>query len=152
MQKSRNTRFKKTSITPSSEINFDSDMLKLYLAIDEKKQVLDIFKETKLERSVFKECLLKLYKLKLIEQVVEEVDYVDSAFLSRVREVLISVSGPLGELLLEEAADEMNCELAEIPKSKVADLVYQIANDIPGEKQAAEFKKIMLQEIKNLEP
>ncbi len=127
-------------------------MLKLYLAIDEKKQVLDIFKETKLERSVFKECLLKLYKLKLIEQVAEKVDYVDSAFLSRVREVLISVSGPLGELLLEEAADEMNCELSEIPKSKVADLVYQIANDIPGEKQAAEFKKIMLQEIKNLEP
>ncbi len=149
MQKS--TRFRKTSIKPSNDINFDSDTLMLYLAIDDKKPILEIFKETKLHRSTFKECLLKLYKLKLIEQVAEEVDYVEPAFLNRLREVLIDVAGPLGEILMEEAADEMNLELTKIPKTKVADFVYQVASDIPGEKQAAEFKKVMLQEIKNLD-
>ncbi len=151
MQKSSNTRFRKTSIKPGNDINFDSDTLKLYLAIDEKKPVLEIFKETMLERSVFKECLLKLYKLKLIEQVEEEVDYVENSFLNRLREVLIDVSGPLGGILMEEAAEDMNLELNKVPKAKVADFVYQVASDIPGEKQAAEFKKIMLQEIKNLD-
>ncbi len=149
MQKS--TRFRKTSIKPSNDINFDSDTLLLYLAINEKKPILEIFKETNLDRSTFKECLLKLYKLKLIEQVEEEVDYVEATFLNRLRDVLVDVAGPLGEILMEEAADDMKLELNKIPKSKVADFVYQVASDIPGDKQAAEFKKIMLQEIKNLD-
>ncbi len=151
MQQSRVNRFKKTSVTPSNEINIDSDTLKLYLAIDENKTIVEIFRETQLERSVFKSSLVKLYKLKLIEQVAEDVEYIDIEFINKVRENLIKVSGPLGEILLEEAVEDMNCEISQVPKSKIADLVYNIANDIPSEKQAAEFKRIMMQEIKILD-
>ncbi len=151
MQQSRVNRFKKTSVTPSNEINIDSDTLKLYLAIDKNKTIVEIFRETQLERSVFKASLVKLYKLKLIEQVAEAVEYIEIEFINKVRENLIKVSGPLGEILLEEAVEDMNCEISQVPKSKIADLVYNIANDIPSEKQAAEFKKIMMQEIKILE-
>jgi hypothetical protein len=68
-------------------------------------------------------------------------------FLDRLREVLIELSGPMGELLIEQAAEEMSLEITKIPVSKVADFVYQIASVIPSEKQAIEFKKIMIQEI-----
>lgn len=151
VRKSEAKRFRKTNVTPNSEINIDSNTIRVYLAIDESKPIVEIFRETKLGRDVFMKCLLNLYNLKLIEQVKIEVEYISPALIGRIKEVLIEVSGPLGELLLEEAAEGMNCEITQIPKSKIADLVYQIGNDIPGKKQSMEFKKIILKEIQTME-
>lgn len=138
----------KTNVKPNSNIKFDFDLLKLYLAIDEDKSIIALFKESKLEPAVFKKHILRLIKLKLIKQVTEDhQEYVDRGFLTRLRQVLIEVSGPLGDLLIEDAVETMQVELSKIPISKVADFVYQIATAIPGDKQAAEFKKIMIQEI-----
>jgi hypothetical protein len=144
----KNIRFKKTNVKPNNQIKFDFDLLKLYLAIDEDKSLIELFKESQLEPAVFKKYIIKLIKMKLIKQVItDDKEYVDKAFLNRLRQVLIDVSGPLGDLLIEEAAEEMNFQLPKIPISKVADFVYQIATTIPGDKQASEFKKIMIQEI-----
>ena len=148
MKKINNIRFKKNNATTNSEIKFNSDLLNLYLIIDEKKTLTTLFKETKLDPNVFKECLVKLLKLKLIKPIkVDDTEYIDNIFLDRLREVLIDLSGPMGELLIDQAAEDMNLPINKIPISKISDLVYQIASTIPGEKQAVEFKKIMIQEI-----
>ena len=102
--------------------------------------------------SAFKESLIKLIKLKLIEQaeVAAAGSYVGEAFLTRMREVLVSLTGPLGEVLIEETAEDMNLDTAKIPRAKVGDFVYNIANQVPGEKQKNEFSAAMLEEIKLL--
>ena len=126
-------------------------MLKLLMAIDEGKPILQIAKEIKMDPTVFRESFLRLYKLKLIEEVKQKIVYADELFVTRLKETLINLTGPLGEMLLGEAAEKMNLQLSRIPKSSVADFVYQVAKEIPGEKQQAEFKKLMIQEIKGME-
>lgn len=150
MRKSNSPRLKKTSIQSNNVVDMNADMLKLYLAIDEKKPILEIFQETELERTAFKESLIRLYKMKLISQVDESSDYIDESLLNRFHEVLLEVAGPMGGVLLEDTAEEMNLELTKIPKSQIADFVYRVGSNIPGTKQATEFKEIMLAEIKKL--
>lgn len=153
-KKNNDMRFKRTNIKPSSNLKFDGNLLKLYLTIDENKSVRELFQESEMSSEDFKKNVIRLAKLNLIEQVTGQVknsktDFVSAAFLTRLREVIVEVSGPLGELLIEDVAEEMNLDLSKIPASKVTDFIYRIATIIPGEKQAAEFKKIMVQEIWN---
>jgi hypothetical protein len=144
----KNIRFKVTNKATDSEMKFNSDLLNLYLAINEKKTLSELFEETKLDPVVFKKYLLNLLKLKLIKPIkVDDTAYINNIFLDRLREVLIDLSGPMGELLIEQAVEDMNLAINKIPVSKISDFIYQIASAIPSEKQAAEFKKIMVQEI-----
>ncbi len=143
------TRFRKTSINPNTEVEFDSNTLRLYLAIDENKTLIELFRELRLTQDVFKRCMQDLYKFNLIEEVVEKTDYIEPEFMDRVHELLIDLSGPLGALLIEEAAADMNTEVNRIPKAKMNTLISRIAAAIPGTKQATEFKKIMLEELNN---
>jgi hypothetical protein len=80
MAKLRNVRFRKTNLAATGQLEFDQDMLTLLMAINEEKTLLQVAKEIKLKPAVFKECFLKIYKLKLVEEVKEEVEYVDGKF------------------------------------------------------------------------
>lgn len=144
--------FRKTNLASTNEITFDSDMLKLLMAIDEDKSIRQIAGEVDLSPSAFKESLMKLVKLKLIEQVqvAPAGSYVGEAFMARLREVLVSLTGPLGEVLIEETAEQMNLEINKIPRAQIGDFVYNIANQMPGDKQKNEFSTTMLEEIKLL--
>ena len=63
---------------------------------------------------------------------------------------MIDETGPIGEILMKETADEMNIQLDKIPKSQIADFIYRIGALIPRKQQVINFKKIMLQEMKNI--
>ena len=144
--------FRKTNLASNNEITFDSDMLRLLMAIDEDKTIRQIAGDIALTPSAFKESLMKLIKLKLIEKVnaAALVSYIGEAFIARLQEVLVSLTGPLGEVLIEETAEEMNLDIKKIPRARVGDFVYNIANQMPGDKQKNEFSTAMLEEIKML--
>jgi hypothetical protein len=151
MAKLRNVRFRKTDLAATGQLEFDQDMLTLLMAINEEKTLLQVAKEIKLKPAVFKECFLKIYKLKLVEEVKEEVDYVDGKFLRSVREILVQLLGPLGEVLMEDAAEKINTEMPHIPKNNIAEYVQAIATEIPGDKQRTQFQKFMLEKINSME-
>ncbi len=145
--------FRKTNLASNSEITFDSDMLKLLMAIDDSKTIRQIATDVGFTPSAFKESLMKLIKLKLIEQVeaTAQVSYVGEAFLERTRDVLVDLTGPLGEVLIEETAEQMGLDITKIPRDRVGDFIYNIAKQMPGEKQKNEFSTVMLKEINLLE-
>jgi predicted transcriptional regulator len=151
MKRLANVYFKKTDLATSGNVTLDQNMLKLLFAIDENKTILEIAKEIKLDPTVFKQSLVKLYKLKLIEKKEKEVEYIDAKFLNNVRDTLVQLLGPLGEVLMDDAAEEMDTERSKIPKTLVAEYLMAIAEEIPSEKQKSEFKKNMLGEIKAMD-
>jgi len=144
--------FRKTNLTSNSEITFNADMLKLLVAIDGNKTIRQIAADIELTPSAFKESLVKLIKLKLIERAVATAPgtYVSEAFLERTREILIQLAGPLGVVLIEEATEQMNLDVTKIPRDSVGDFIYNIAKQMPGEKQKNEFSAVMLKEIKRM--
>jgi predicted transcriptional regulator len=151
MEKLKDVYFRKTNLASNDSMTFDQNMLTLLLAIDEDKSVLEISKQVKLEPAVFKECFVKLYKLKLIEKVDKGVEYINAMVLNDIRETLVKLLGPLGEVLMDDAAEQLNAEKSKIPRKNVPEYLMAIANEIPSEKQKREFQKIMLEHIKAMD-
>lgn len=143
------SRFRRTKINKSNEITLDRNMLTLLTALDERKSLRQVAAEVKLKPQEFKQSLIKLIRLELIEEVQDERDFLDQAFLERAREILVELAGPLGETLVEDGAADLSVSLDRIPKSDAAELVHCIAQKLPGEKEQGIFKKRMLEEIKN---
>ena len=145
------SHFRRTNTNTANEITFDPDMLKLLMAIDERKTLRQIAAEINLKPEVFKQSFTKLFKLKLIEESEDKTAFVDAAFIDRIKATLVELAGPLGEVLIEDAAADQNMRLDRIPKTDIADLIYRITQSIPGEKEQNAFRKVMLEEMKNLE-
>jgi hypothetical protein len=151
MEKLKDVYFRKTGLSSNESMTFDQNMLTLLLAIDEDKSILQISQEVKLDPTVFKECFVKLYKLKLIEKVDKGVQYIHREVLNNIRDTLIQLLGPLGEVLMDDAAEQLNVEKTKIHQKNVPEYLMAIANEIPSDKQKREFQKIMLEQIKELE-
>jgi hypothetical protein len=143
-------RFKKSEQASSHEFAFDTDMLKLFMAIDGQKTVREVSLEVGMRPPLFKHTFVKLLKLGLIEQLGDETPCVAPAFMDNLRETLIQLVGPLGEVLMVDSAKDMGWETSHIPVSGLADYVAAVAREIPSEKQSNEFKKRMIKEMKAL--
>jgi hypothetical protein len=146
-----NVCFKKTDRASSQEFAFDTDMLKLFMAIDGQKTVREVSQEVQLGTPKFKDTFVRLLKLGLIEQAGEEEACVDEAFIDNMRSTLIQLIGPLGEVLVIDAAEDMGYKTNRIPVSSLANFVAAVAKEIPGSKQSNEFKKRMIEEMKALD-
>jgi hypothetical protein len=142
--------FKKSDRASSQEFAFDSDMLKLFMAIDGQRTVREVSQEVKLGQSKFKDTFVKLLKLGLIEQAGNEEVCVQESFIDNMRATLIQLVGPLGEVLIFDAAEDMGWETKRIPVSGLANFVAAVAKEIPGSKQSNEFKKRMIKEMQTL--
>ena len=59
--------FRKADQASHQEYSFDSDMLKLFMAIDGQKTIQDVYLELRLKQTRFKTALAKLLKLGLIQ-------------------------------------------------------------------------------------
>lgn len=142
--------FKKTDRASSQEFAFDTDMLKLFMAIDGQKTVKEVSQEVQLGTSKFKDTFVKLRKLGLIEKAGNEEACVEESFIDNMRATLIQLIGPLGEVLVLDAVEDMGCKTNRIPVSSLASFVVAVAKEIPGNKQSNEFKKRMIEEMKTL--
>ncbi len=145
-----NVCFQKAEREISRDVTIDSDMLKVLMALDGKKTVREVSVAVDMGKALFKSTFLKLYKLGLIEKVGEAQASVNPSFIAQMRETLIQLIGPLGSILVDDAAAEMGWEVNRIPVARVADFVVAVAREIPGDQQSNEFKKQMIQEIKTL--
>ena len=151
MTKLRDMRFRKTDLSKTGQVEFDQNMLTLLLAIDENKTLLQVARETQMDIAVFKEYLLKIHKLGLIEEVKEKVEYIEKELLEIIRESLISLLGPLGEMLMQDAAETIHTGLPYIPHNAMPDFLRAIISEIPGDKQKEKFRRAMKEKLLKFE-
>lgn len=145
-----NVCFQKAEREISRDVTIDSDMLKVLMTLDGKKTVREVSVAVDMGKALFKSTFLKLYKLGLIEKVGEAQACVTPSFIAQMRETLVQLIGPLGSVLVDDAAEDMGWEVSRIPVARVADFVVAVAREIPGDQQSNEFKKLMIEEIKTL--
>jgi DNA-binding Lrp family transcriptional regulator len=143
-------RFKKSEHASSREFAFDTNMLKLFMAVDGQKTVREVSQEVGLRQPVFKDTFIKLLKLGLIEQIGTEEACVDPSFIDALRKTLIQLVGPLGEVLMIDSAQDLGWKMDHIPMSGLAEFVSAVAREIPSDKQSNEFKRRMLKEMQAL--
>lgn len=136
--------FRKIIRKDSDEISLDADMIRLLIAIDENKSLHQIAEEVEMETTTLKKTLSKLLNQGLIEPVKKDIPYLDRVFLEALRINLSKVIGPMAEILIEDVVAEMELKTSEIPVNQAAELINNLALEIPDEKDRIEFKKSML--------
>lgn len=145
--------FRKVTRLDSEEICLDADMIRLLIAIDETKDIVQIARELKMDAPTVKAALINLLKIKLVEPVdppAERSDQpLDAEFLPAFRSQLTRAVGPMAPLLIEEAAADLMLNLKQISKNQAAELIRRVSEEIPDSDSSTRFKKTMLEWIRS---
>jgi predicted transcriptional regulator len=139
--------FRKVIRDDMGRVSLDPNMVRLLLAIDENKPIGKIAREVGMNLVSLRETLYKLLKLGLVEPAEKAGAVLNGRFVADLREQLARAVGPMAELLIEETLDEMRLSLSRIPVHLGADVIGNLARQIPREEKRLEFQKAMIERI-----
>ena len=140
--------FRKVALPDGDKISLNADMIRLLMVIDEDKDLLQISNEADMDISMLNQILSKLLKLKLIELVEKRGQFLSKKFLADLRLNLSQAIGPMAQILIEDTVAEMELKMFEIPGHQAAELISNIAQEIPEDNNQIEFKKTMIEIMK----
>ena len=140
--------FRKVTPADSHEIQLNADMIRLLMVIDENKDLLQISNEAGMDISMLNHILTKLLKLKLIEPVEKKTQFLSEKFIEAMKTNLSQAVGPMAHIIIEDTVAEMELKMSEIPGHQAAELISNIAREVPEEKNQIEFKKTMIKIMK----
>jgi DNA-binding transcriptional regulator YhcF (GntR family) len=133
-------------------VSLDADMIRLLLAIDERKSLYQIAAEVEMDAATFKKNLKKLLEQGLIESVRKAAALVDNSFLPSVRMNLARIIGPMADIVVEDSVAELKLDAAGIPVEQAAELINRVALEIPSEDGRIRFKKAMIAILTKVKP
>ena len=136
--------YRKVIREDNDEIALDADMIRLLIAIDESKSLNQIAEEVDMSNTAFKNALSKLLKQGLIESVQKDLPVLDESFLETLRINLSKAIGPMAEIFIADAIEEMEMDSASIPINQAAELITQLSLEVPDQEHQIQFKKSMI--------
>jgi hypothetical protein len=140
--------FKRNVKADSGEVSFDNLMLATFTELDGKNNLAMVAKKTGLKMSSVREAVNKLLRLQLIELVEDAISFMDRDFLDYLKKELSLAIGPLAEVLIEDAVNDLGYSMAKFPQHRAAELVDMLAREIHREDKRAIFKQNMVNKIK----
>jgi molybdenum-dependent DNA-binding transcriptional regulator ModE len=141
--------FRKVTRLDNKEVLLDADMIRLLIAIDEKKPLGKIAQEVGMSPEQINVTIDKLLELKLVEPVLEKAkSSMGGHFVKALQQNLSRAVGPMAQIILEDALSDLNLTGKDIPQNQAAELISLLAVEIPDEEIRMQFKKAMLPLIK----
>jgi predicted transcriptional regulator len=136
--------FRKLERMDSEEICLDADMIRLLIAIDDRKDIARIADDVGMDDTTLNHTLKRLLALRLIEPVRKDSPRLGPRFARTLIHSLSRAVGPMAEILVEDAVANLGLNLKTIPKSRAAELISVLSLEIPDEEARIQFKKTML--------
>lgn len=140
--------YRKVTRMDNKEVVLDTDMIRLLIAIDETKALGQITQEIGLKPEKLRTTLAKLLELKLVEPIRNNGSGLGGQFIAALKLHLSRAVGPMAQILLEDAMNDLNLSGNNIPPNQAAELISVLAVEIPDEDGRMQFKKAMLPLIK----
>jgi hypothetical protein len=128
----------------NEEVSLDADMIRLLIAIDETKSLFQLAEEVGMGNSAFKKTLSRLLDQGLIEAIQKDVPVLNETFMESLKISLSRAIGPIAEILIEDAAEDMQLTVSMIPVHQAAELITHLSLEIPDENTRIQFKKSMI--------
>jgi DNA-binding transcriptional MocR family regulator len=144
--------FRKRLRTDLAAVCLDADMIRLLLAIDERKSLYQIAAEVDMDAATFKQNLKKLLEQGLIETIQKAAAMVDRRFLPSLRMNLARFIGPMADIVVEETLAELRLDAAALPVDQAAEIINRVALEIPDDDSRIGFKKSMLAILNQVKP
>jgi hypothetical protein len=140
--------FKRVNRKDFGEFSMDSHMLGLLMEIDGKKSLSQIAQSRGWKLGDIQNAIVRLLELKLIAPVQATVVTVDDDFLDYLRLQLSHAVGPIAEILIEDAIADLGHSRDRFPTNQVAELVDLLAKEIQRDDRAMQFKKNIIEKIR----
>jgi len=125
----------------TGEFSLDGQLLCVLMEIDGKKTVSEVAGSCDLGMDLMEKAILKLLQLKLIETVEKAVLTLDSEFFDYLNLQLSLAIGPLADIIIEEAVNDMGYSLSSFPAPLATELVDLISREIQREEKRIIFKE-----------
>jgi len=133
----------------TEEVSFDADMLMVFMELDGKKNLAAVAKKTGLKMGLLRQAISKLIGLRLIEAAEDAIPLIDRDFLEHLKLELSLAIGPLAEILIEDAVNDLGHKLSRFPSYKAAELVELLGRQIQRDDKREGFNQNMFRKIKD---
>jgi len=130
------------------EFSLDSNMLRVLMELDGKQSLSEIAKKINVDMSAIRKVMSKLLQLKLAKSVQVTVSMLDEDFFEYLQAQLSLALGPIAEVLIEDAVNDLGHKRTRFPSSRAAELVDFVAREIQREEKMGQFKQDMVNKIK----
>ena len=140
--------FKRVMRDNLGEFSLTSQMLKVIMELDGKKNLGTIAQKTGIKIGIIKEIISKLLKLELVEPVEGAIPILKDDFFDYLNTQLSLAVGPIAEILIDDAVSDLDHTLSHFPSCRAAELVDLLARQIQREEKMTRFKQNMVKKIK----
>ncbi len=139
--------FKRSDKAQEGEFTLDADTLRTLLTLDGKIPLGEIARRLSMDMTRIRQIMTRLARMNLVVRVAIPQAVLTQSFVSFLKAELATAMGPIAETLLEDVLDDMGLTAGGIPKSKSAELVDLLAQEIPDNQRRIAFIKAMLSRL-----
>ena len=129
------------------EVTLDKEMLAVIQELDGKKTVGMVAKNMGLEVEKLKGIIAKLLTSGIVALVNQSMPMVKEGFFTYLTDQLSLATGPMAEVLIDEALATLGYNLTNFPKHRVQELIDLLAPRIFREEKRAIFKQNLYKKI-----
>lgn len=129
------------------ELSLDKEMLAVIRELDGKKSVGVAAKNIGLELDKIREIIAKLMTHGIIALVNQSMPMMKEDFFIYLTDQLSLATGPMAEVLIDEAIASLDCTLSNFPRHRVQELVDLLVPKIFREEKRAIFKENIYKKI-----
>lgn len=130
------------------EFSIDSQMLKVLMQLDGKKNIAAVTETCGLSLVEIKAVLTRLKMLDLIEPIENAIPTLSDDFLDYLSAQYSVALGPIAEVLIDDEIQELGEKNDRIPKHRAAELVNNLARQIPRDEKRVAFQQAMVRRIR----
>jgi hypothetical protein len=129
------------------EVTLDKEMLAVIRELDGKKTIGMIAKNMGLELDKLKGIIAKLLTYGIVALVAQSMPMMKEDFFIYLTDQLSLATGPMAEVLIDEALATLGYNLTNFPKHRVQELIDLLAPRIFREEKRAVFKQNLYKKI-----
>ncbi len=128
--------------------SLDGHMLSVLMALDGEKTLGQIAQQANLNMATIREAVRKLFELKLVEIIKQDIQFLDQDFISFLISEMSLAIGPLGEVIVEDGIEDLGYSKTTFPTNRAAELINMLAREIQRDEKRTEFKQSMVNKIR----
>ena len=129
------------------ELSLDKEMLAIIRELDGKKPIGMVGKNTGLGLDKVREIIAKLLTHGIIALVNQSMPMMKEDFFIYLTDQLSKATGPMAEVLIDEAVASLDCSQSNFPRHRVQELIDLLAPKIFREDKRAVFKENLYKKI-----
>lgn len=145
-----NSVYQRTVATLTGKVSMSGKMLELLMLTDGHTTLQAIATKMNISLSELRPLLSKLMAYGLVEEAQESTDLIPPQFYSYVVGQLSRITGPIAQVMVEDAVAQVSNGTAHVPLKRADALIEMLGRQIPDENQKALFIKTMLEKLQGV--